>query len=239
MKRAIPILAAVVVVVALGAVVVIEFEPLAALVSQFRPEYLLLVACPAAIVLPLLALCFHAGLAADRIGWMSSSGGRVRKIARFLLPTSNVLAVLAALVGLGLGFLLATLGAAFTCFDSCPTPDDYFARLVTGTLNLMTPCIALEALTLVALVAYHAAKREPLRALAPTLILVLGNLVGVAALTAQYWQGQSSLPVTPDGLLVEDAVTAWGFTWGMAVLIVAVAPPAGFAILQWLRWMRV
>ena len=236
MKRAGVILAGAVVAVALVAVAM-----LVALAGRLNlnlfPVTLALISGSIAIVLSLLALCFRAGLAADRIGWMSSSGGRVRAIARFLLPTSNTLAVLAALVGLAAGFLLATLGAGLTCFDSCPTSNDYFARLAPSTFFLSLPCLALEGLALVALVAYHAAKRQPRRALTPALILMLGNLLGVAALTALYWQGQSSLPVTPDGLLAEDQVTRWGFGWGLLVMVVAIVPSMGFASAQWVRWM--
>lgn len=237
-RRWIP-LAVVIAVAALLALVATGVVPLGGLVNGATPAILTLVACPAAIILPMLVLCFRAGLAADRITGPRPIGARARAFVRFLLPVSNVLAVLAALVGLGLGFLLATIGNALTCFDSCPTSVDFFARLAPGTFALMSPCLALEGLAFVTLIAYHISLSEPRRILAPALVLALGDLLGVAALTAQYWQGQSSLPVTPEGLLVEGPVTAWGFTWGMVVLIVAAAPPAGFAIIQWLRWIRV
>jgi hypothetical protein len=223
------------VVVILAVVAVLALD---ALLYLYDPDVFVIIACPLTILLPLFALCFRAGLAADRAGWLSTSGERVRQFARFLLPTSNTSAVLAALAGLWLGFLMMTIGAAFTCFDSCPAPDGYFAGLAPSTLALLTPCIVLESLALVTLVAYHTIKREPLRALAPALILTLGDLLGVAALTALYWQGQGSLPVTTDGLLVEDAVTAWGQGWWLAVLVVASGPSAAFAIAQWLLWLR-
>jgi hypothetical protein len=176
---------------------------------------------------------------------MAARAARVMSAARLregrlwlLLPASQVLTVLACLAGLGAGFLIATLGAALTCFDVCPTPDNYFTRLGSGSLSLLAPCLALEALALAAFVAYRVATREPRRAIKPLLVLALGGLIASIAFIALMTQGQTTLPVTSEGSLAEDSVTQWGSFWGVAMMAVVGA----LSIMQWvvlfgMRWL--
>lgn len=63
----------------------------------------------------------------------------MRRVVPILLTASRVLAILAMLAGLAVGLLAATAGAGLICFDTCPTPEQYFPRLVPGALFLLTP----------------------------------------------------------------------------------------------------
>lgn len=176
---------------------------------------------------------------------MAARAARVMSASRpregrlwLLLPASQVLTVLACLAGLGAGLLIATLGSALTCFDACPTPDDYFAHLGPGTLSLMTPCPALEALALVAFVAYCVATRQPRRAIKPLLVLALGDLIASIVFIALMTQGQTTLPVTSEGSLAEDPVTQWGSFWGFAMMgIVGALSITQWVVLFGMRWL--
>ena len=154
----------------------------------------------------------------------------MRKGVWLLLPSSQVLTVLACLAGLGAGFLIATLGATFACFDTCPTSDDFFVHLGPETLSLMTPCLALETLALAAFMAYWVAMGKPRRVLKPLLVLALGGLIASVALIALLTHGQNTLPVTTYGLLAEDPVTQWERYWGLAI----VGAVGVLSITQWL-----
>jgi hypothetical protein len=159
----------------------------------------------------------------------------MRKAGQLLLYASRVLAICAVLAGLVTGLFEATLGADFTCFDSCPTPEFFFSNLGTSAVWLMTPCVALESLALVTFLAYCAATGQARRAVTVILVLVVGGLAGAAALSALMRQGQANLPVTQDDILAEGSVVAWASQWGQALATVAVAWSSVLAFLQWGR----
>ncbi|MGZ3640001.1 MAG: hypothetical protein ACXVCX_19390, partial [Ktedonobacterales bacterium] len=78
----------------------------------------------------------------------------MRKVAQFLHVASRVLAICAVLAGLAAGFLQTTIGATIICVDSCPPRDAYFSDLGPTAVRIMTLCVVLEVLALVAFVAY-------------------------------------------------------------------------------------
>ena len=57
----------------------------------------------------------------------------MRKVVQFLPYGTRVLAICAVLAGIGVGFLQATFGSAFVCFDSCVTREFMFSYLGPST----------------------------------------------------------------------------------------------------------
>jgi hypothetical protein len=119
----------------------------------------------------------------------------MRRVVQFLPYVSRGLTICAVLAGLAAGLLEATFGAGFVCFDTCPTRAIYFAQLGPTAVQLMMPCVVLEALAMAAFLAYGLATRQARRAVSSLLVL----LVGVAALTALAQHAQATLPVWGDG----------------------------------------
>ena len=71
----------------------------------------------------------------------------MQKVTQFLLFASRGLAICAVLAGIGVGFLEASFGAAFVCFDSCPTREEMFPNIGPGAvLQPLLPCVVLELL---------------------------------------------------------------------------------------------
>ncbi len=159
----------------------------------------------------------------------------MRKVILALFFISRFFAICAVLAGVGAGFLLATLGAALTCFDTCPTPDQYFARFAPGTANVMIPCVALEALALLIFAGYCLAAGQARRLLRQTLALLIGGLVGVVALGVVFQVCQATLPVTEYNLVAERPAEAWMSWWGLILMFVAGAWSGVLAFLQWGR----
>jgi hypothetical protein len=161
----------------------------------------------------------------------------MRQVVQFLPYVTRGLAICAVLAGLAAG-LLETFGAGFVCFDTCPTRADYFARLGPTAVLLMTPCIVIEALAMAAFLAYCLATRQPWRAVSSLLILLVGGLVGVAALIALAQHAQATLPVrgsVEGDILVETPLETWAQEWGWALTLVAGAWSGVLAYLQWRR----
>src|SRR5437660_12595921 len=98
---------------------------------------------------------------------LTITGGRMRQVVQFLLFASRVLALCAVLAGLAAGLLQATIGATIICVDSCPPRDAYFSDLGPIAVRIMTPCVVLEVLALVAFVAYCLATRQARRVVMP------------------------------------------------------------------------
>ncbi len=159
----------------------------------------------------------------------------MRVFALILFYISRVLAILAILAGLAAGFLQGTLGVAFTCFDSCPPPYEYFARFAPATQALLTPCLVIEALALVTFVGYCAATGQVRRAIKQTAILLVGGLVGVAALVALFQLCQATLPVTVYYQVDERPAEMWVQWWGIAIFVLAGGWSGMLALLQWNR----
>jgi hypothetical protein len=98
----------------------------------------------------------------------------------------------------------------------------------------MAPCVALELLALATFVAYCLATRQARRAASQAVVLLVGGLVGVTALSAFMLAGQASLPLTWEGYFAGSAsLEAWQGQWGLALMIVAGAWSAVLAYLQW------
>ncbi|MGZ3665047.1 MAG: hypothetical protein ACXWQR_06605 [Ktedonobacterales bacterium] len=156
----------------------------------------------------------------------------MRKSVPLLLLASQGLALCAVVAGLGAG-LLATFAAAFTCFDTCPTRKDYFSLLGPASLRVMTPCVVIELLALAAFLAHCVATRQARRAVTSILLLLVGGMAGVAALSALMQHGQATLPVIEDDVLAESQVESWAQLWGLALMLVAGAWSGILAYQTW------
>ena len=159
----------------------------------------------------------------------------MQKVAQFLHVASGVLAICAVLAGLAAGLFMATFGSALICFDTCPTREDFFSPRGPIAVQLMTPCVVLAVLALVAFVAYCLVTRQGRRVVMPILFLLVGGLIGFAALDALLQHGQATLPVGEDGLVAETPAQAWAQLWGLALTLVAGAWSGVLAYLQWRR----
>ncbi len=157
----------------------------------------------------------------------------MQQVIKLLFVASRGLAICAMLAGFAAGLLAATIGAGFICFDTCPMRDEYFARLGPGAMQVMMPCIMLEVLALAVFLAYCAAIGQAWRAVKPIVFLLVGGLGGVAALYALLRYGQATVPVDPNGYLLETPAQEWGQLWGLILTIVAVAWSGVLAYMQW------
>ena len=158
----------------------------------------------------------------------------MRRTDKALLYTSRVFASGAVVMGISPGLLTATLGAALVCFDSCPTPVNYFPGQGPAAVRVMIPCIALAVLALLTFTGYCAATGQLRRAAWQTLVLLAGGAIGVVVLNAFLLRGQASVPLTFDGYFADSAsLQAWVKEWGLALTLVAGAWAGALAYLQW------
>lgn len=135
-----------------------------------------------------------------------------------MLYATRALTAAAVVAGLFMGLFVNTLAAAFTCFDSCPSPAFFFSALVSSTMWTVAPAVALEVLALAAFVAYCVLSRQRGRAVVAVAVAVIGALVGAAMLAALMRQGQASLPLFPgEDILAEEPLVRWRELWGFAV----------------------
>lgn len=158
----------------------------------------------------------------------------MRIFVQFLHLTSRFLAICAMLAGLVAGFLEAVVGATIICVDSCPPRDAYFSDLGPIAVRIMTPCVVLAVLALVAFVAYCLATRQARRVVMPILFLLVGGVIGVAALDALLQHGQATVG-TDQGFLLSAPAQAWAGLWGLSLTLVAGAWSGVLARLQWRR----
>ena len=138
--------------------------------------------------------------------------------------------------------VLNSLFANFVCVDACPTREFYFAYLGPSAVRTMTPCVVLAGLAVATFVAYGLATRQVRRAVFVPLVLLVGGLVGVAALDALLQHAQVTLPSEGhsevdilEGILQKGPVEAWAHQWGLALTLVA---GAWSGVLAWLQWRR-
>lgn len=157
----------------------------------------------------------------------------MRQVVQFLHFASRGLAVCAVLAGLAPG-LLAVFTAGFICADSCGQREVLVSHLGPGALRGLTPCAVLEALAVAAFLAYCLATRQARRAIIALLFLLVGGLVGVAALGAVMQQA-ATLPVGDAGFLIQGPAEAWATRWGLALTLV---PGAWSGVLAYLQWGR-
>ncbi|HEX8996857.1 MAG TPA: hypothetical protein VF812_12585 [Ktedonobacterales bacterium] len=159
----------------------------------------------------------------------------MRSSVRLLLYAARACAIGAVIAGLALGMLYATLGAAFVCVDSCPPPVYLFDNLGPTSVGVLTPCLALEALALVAFLIYCAATRQARRA-AIVIVALLGiGAIGGALLNTLFWQGEAAFVGGRYGLLSEGPAPEWVRLWGLSLTAAAFVWSGTLAILQWRR----
>ena len=156
----------------------------------------------------------------------------MRIVIAILRVVSWFFAICAVLAGLAAGALTATVMVAFTCFDSCPTPDQYFSHFAPGIETFLLPCVALEALALLTFAGYCLASGQARRLLIHTLALLVGGLVGVLALVALFLICRATLPVTQYGVVDERAAERWMQVWGLAIMVITGIWAGGAAYLQ-------
>jgi hypothetical protein len=123
--------------------------------------------------------------------------------------------------------------AAFACFDTCSTPDYYFAQLAPREALFMLPCVALTTFAVAVFVPYCQATHQRGRALCVFLFFLFGGLLGAAAL---YGLAQLALVAvsSADSLDVNQQAADWMRRWTLALLLVAVVWSGSLAVLQWL-----
>src|SRR5262249_51335887 len=80
------------------------------------------------------------------------------------LSLARLLAILAALATLLPGCAMSWFALDFACFDSCSTPDYYFALLAPREALFMLPCVALAALAVAVFVLHCRDTRQTGRA---------------------------------------------------------------------------
>jgi hypothetical protein len=166
-------------------------------------------------------------------------GSLMQRVILSLLIAARVLGILAVLAGLFVGYVAATIGAGFTCFDTCPTRDDFFSHFIPGATRLMLWCVAPAALALLFFLVYCLATRQLWRALIVLLVFFAGGLFGVVSLNGLVEQARTTLPINEDGILVESLAVAWASMWGWTLLFVATLWSGGLVCLEWgRRWGR-
>jgi hypothetical protein len=124
------------------------------------------------------------------------------------LALAHVLAILAVLAALFPGCAMSWFVAAFACFDTCSTPDYYFAQLAPREALFMLPCVALAALAVAVFVLHCLDTHQPGRALFVFLFFLVGGLLGAAAL---YGLAQVALAVlsNSDNPYVNQQAADW------------------------------
>jgi hypothetical protein len=150
--------------------------------------------------------------------------------------------VLAILAVLALAFTLwaGSLLVGFTCFDSCPTREQYFPHQLSTAMFLLGPCIVLATLALFVFLAYCLATQQPRRALITLLYFIVVVLLGAVALNALVQYGQATVSVYDESsVLIEDSIVAWARQWTLSILLLGVVWSGGLACLEWSRrWKR-
>jgi hypothetical protein len=152
---------------------------------------------------------------------------------RVVFNASRVLAVFACLATVAGGLPVATLGASLTCFDSCPSREQYFSHIVAVSERILIPCVVLQALALAAFVSYCLATRQVRRALKQFSFTLGGGAIGIAALGTVFWLCTVSLNVSPDDTVAEASAVEWMVLWGFALSIVAGSWSGLLARMQW------
>jgi hypothetical protein len=159
----------------------------------------------------------------------------MRRVVWFLPFVTRGLALCAMLAGLGAG-LLEAIGAGLVCVDSCPTRDFYFSYLGPTAVRIMTPGVVLDMLAAAVFLLYCLATRQTGRAVIVLLVLLVGGLLGAAALDALLQHAQATLPSASDSeILIEGPVEAWAEQWGWILTLLAGAWSGVLAFLQWRR----
>jgi hypothetical protein len=159
----------------------------------------------------------------------------MQRVILSLLIASRIVAILAVLAAFFIGYIAAGPVAGFTCFDTCPTRDDFFSTFVPAAVRLMLWCVPVPALALVLFLVYCLATRQLWRALIVLLVFIAGGLLGFAVLNGLVEQARTTLPVNEYGLVD----SSWASMWGGTLLLVAMLWSGVLACLEWgRRWRR-
>lgn len=136
---------------------------------------------------------------------------------RILARTSAVVATIAALLVLGGSFLLFA-GSVFACFDSCPTKDQLYSTLAHGWMFSMGPGVVAGTVAWLLCIVYLA-RREERRLFVLALLTppVLAVILAAAAFSV------TTLPVHPEGVLVETPLYEWEHFWAVCWGVVLLA----------------
>lgn len=156
----------------------------------------------------------------------------MRRVTTFLYYVSRIVSICALLATLGLGLMIATLGVAFTCFDSCPAPQDYVPNMTIGAINMAVLCAEIELVPLVCFLAYCGVSRQMRRFVRSVIFLVVGGAVGAGVLWAFLTYLQGHVPVTPDGYLDERLAEEWKQWFGLCFTLVVGVWSGVFAYMQ-------
>lgn len=157
----------------------------------------------------------------------------MRNNTTFALGASRFFAVCAIVAGVAAGFIEATLFAGLVCFDYCPDRAHYFSHLFPTLALLLIPCIVLSLLALWTFLWYCGARGQRSRANKQVIFFLGGGVIGAAVLGGLLLVGNVILPVTSDGVLVEQPLESWSQLWGLAILLVAASWTGVLARLSW------
>lgn len=137
----------------------------------------------------------------------------MRSIVSSILMVARILAVCAGIAGVGAGLLFMTFIAGLTCFNSCPTREQYFTNLPRGTLWVMLPAIVLGGLALLAYSVYCGASHQT-HAIRLPVVAVAVACVALALFDQVAY-------VTPN--MYGESLVAWTAVWGLALVAISVA----------------
>lgn len=157
----------------------------------------------------------------------------MRNGATFALGVSRFFAVCAIITAVAAGFLEATFLTAFACFDVCPTSAGYFSRIFPALALLLTPCLVLAALALVAFLWHCGVRGQRSRANKQVIYFVVGGVIGAVVFGGAALLAQALLPVTSDGILEEQPLETWAQLWGLTIMTVAALWTGILARLSW------
>jgi hypothetical protein len=147
------------------------------------------------------------------------------------LALAHILSILAVLAALLTRCPMSWFALGFACFDTCYSPDFYFAQVAPREALFMLPCVVLAALALAVFVPYCQTTHQKGRALFLFLFFLLG-LIGAAAF---YGVAQLALAILSrsDNPYVNQQAADWFRLWTFALILVAVVWSGSLAILQW------
>jgi hypothetical protein len=148
------------------------------------------------------------------------------------LALTHIPSILAPLAALLTGCPMSWFALGFACFDTCSTPDYYFAQLAPREALFMLPCVVLAALAEAVFALHCLDTRQTGRALFVSLFFLVGGLLGAVALygLAQLALVALSQADSPD---VNQQAANWFRLWTFALILVAVVWSGSLALLQW------
>lgn len=156
----------------------------------------------------------------------------MRRRANVLLYASRVLSICAVVASLAVGSI-ATLAAAFLCFDSCPEPQDLIPRFVLYVEPVTVPPASLAGSALAAFIGYCLITNQRRRAVITLIAFVLGAAAGLLAVVGIISQMQAHVPITPQGYTDGGQAVQMARLWGASLLLLTTTWTGALAILEW------